>query len=96
MDAQPEIVMKQQELEMADQDEEDDENQDQEASHDGTLFLIANENNLDLEIPFVDLEDILRDFNWHAGGDATELETSLIKELQALEAVFAFNIGKYS
>jgi hypothetical protein len=43
---------------------------------------------LEAELPTVDLDVILKDFNWSASADAAALEASLITELQALEAVF--------
>jgi hypothetical protein len=42
---------------------------------------------LETELPTVDLDVILKDFNWSASADAAALEASLITELQALEAV---------
>lgn len=47
---------------------------------------------LDVELPSIDLDVILADFNWNAGGDAAALEASLITELQALEAANVHNI----
>ena len=38
------------------------------------------------ELPPIDLDVMLADFNWHAGGDAAALEGVLFSELQALEA----------
>ena len=45
---------------------------------------------LEPELPTVDLDVILKDFNWSASADAAALEASLISELQALEAVGNF------
>ncbi|KAJ3295740.1 Exocyst complex component 1 [Borealophlyctis nickersoniae] len=36
--------------------------------------------------PTVNLDEVLSDFNWHASGDAADLEARLLTELQALEA----------
>ncbi|KAJ3254540.1 hypothetical protein HK103_007094 [Boothiomyces macroporosus] len=41
----------------------------------------------EIELPHVDLDVILSDFNWNAKGDAAALEAKLVTELQALEAV---------
>lgn len=48
---------------------------------------MVDEEHADVELPPVDLDLILSDFNWTASADASALEASLIAELQALEAV---------
>lgn len=45
----------------------------------------------EIELPHVDLDVILSDFNWNAKGDAAALEAKLVTELQALEAVIVFS-----
>jgi hypothetical protein len=42
------------------------------------------------ELPWIDLDIMLNDFNWQASGDASALEARLITELQALEKVYLF------
>ncbi|KAJ3047464.1 hypothetical protein HK097_011510, partial [Rhizophlyctis rosea] len=37
-------------------------------------------------LPLINLDEVLQDFNWQAGGNAADLEARLTKELQALEA----------
>lgn len=37
------------------------------------------------DLPWIDLDIMLNDFNWKASGDASALEARLISELQALE-----------
>jgi hypothetical protein len=39
------------------------------------------------DLPSIDLDLMLSDFNWQASGDASALEARLISELQALEKV---------
>jgi hypothetical protein len=39
------------------------------------------------ELPSINLDLMLSDFNWQASGDASALEARLICELQALEKV---------
>jgi hypothetical protein len=40
----------------------------------------------EVEIPNLDLDEILQDFHWSAGGDASALEQTLLSELNALES----------
>lgn len=47
---------------------------------------------IEIEMPMVDLDLILKDFNWSAGSDAAALEASLITELHGLEAVMPLNL----
>ncbi|KAJ3320672.1 hypothetical protein HDV06_005080 [Boothiomyces sp. JEL0866] len=46
----------------------------------------------EIELPHVDLDVILSDFNWNAKGDAAALEAKLVSELQALEAANVHDI----
>ncbi|KAJ3276670.1 hypothetical protein HDV01_004203 [Terramyces sp. JEL0728] len=46
----------------------------------------------EIELPHVDLDVILADFNWNAKGDAAALEAKLVTELQALEAANVHDI----
>ncbi|KAJ3080543.1 hypothetical protein HK102_002976 [Quaeritorhiza haematococci] len=39
-----------------------------------------------LQLPRIDLDEVLSDFNWQVGGDAADLEARLLSELQALDA----------
>ncbi|KAI8900951.1 exocyst complex component Sec3-domain-containing protein [Globomyces pollinis-pini] len=52
-------------------------------SHASDLQLNAH---IDVDLPTIDLDEILADFNWNASGDASALEARLITELQALES----------
>ena len=44
------------------------------------------------ELPCIDLDAMLHDFNWQASGDAAALEHRLISELSALEAANVHDI----
>lgn len=42
---------------------------------------------VDTAVPLMSVDEVLNDFQWDAGGDASALEKRLIDEIQALETV---------
>jgi hypothetical protein len=63
------------------------ENVETEEQPQGNLFIyLVLGISLDAEIPKIDLDSILHDFQWTYGSDIADLEANLISELNALEA----------